>query len=383
MMRQPTGKILVVDDTPANRYALVRILKTGGHGILEADTGQGGLDAAVSEQPDLILLDVKLPDIIGFEVTRRLKEDPATSHIPVLQISSSYTDADARAYGLNAGADAYLTSPMAPQVLLATVTALLRLRRAEQELKEAVQARDEFLAIASHDLRTPLMALQLKVEMMRRAAERGLSNPDALPQQLDGISQLVRRMISLLEGLLDISQINAGTPSLKLDDVDLSALAHEVLDRFVEQLGQSGSALNISIPDEPVIGRWDPMRVEQVIANLLSNAVKYGAGKPVDLIVEADAGAARIIVRDRGIGIAPDKREQIFQRFQRADADRESGSYGLGLWIVHELVQLLGGQISLDSAVGEGSTFTVELPLAGPQAAAEKAEATLLASPAD
>lgn len=361
MTERMTGTILVVDDTPANRYATVRMLKSGGHEVLEADTGTGGLSAAAEHHPDLVVLDVKLPDMIGFEVTRRLKHDPATQDIPILQVSSSYTDADARAFGLDAGADAYLTLPVAQQVLLATVGSLLRLQKAERELREAVRARDEFLAIASHDLRTPLMALQLKVEMIKRGR---VQSAEQLPEQMDGISQLVRRLIDLLEGLLDISQINTGAPALKLAEVDLCTLAEEVLSRFNE-VGASGVSLSLRAP-ERVVGRWDRMRVEQVLANLLSNAIKYGAGKPVEVSVAQVGDKARLQVRDQGVGIPADAQKQIFQRFHRVEGGRQSGSYGLGLWIVKELVSALGGGISVQSAPGQGSTFTVELPVRGP-----------------
>lgn len=366
MSEQPIGKILVVDDTAANRYAAVRILKTAGHHVLEASTAAEGIALAQREQPNVILLDVKLPDMVGFEATELLKCDPQTSHIAILQVSASYTSADARALGLERGADAYLTLPIEPQVLIATVNAMLRLHRAERELQEAVRSRDEFLSIASHDLRTPLTSIQLTMELVMRTLDRHVP-PEAaekLMPHLNRVTDQAKRLTHMLENLLDISQVSAGTVSLHLEPVDLCSLVQEAVARYREEIDKAGSAVNIQAQGS-VVGQWDRLRLDQVVSNLVSNAIKYGEGKPIDVTVETVDGRARLAVQDHGVGIAPEEQARIFKRFERGTRGRKSGSYGLGLWIVQRIVDAFGGRISVRSAPGEGSTFTVELPLQG------------------
>ena len=365
MSTQLTGKILVVDDSTANRYVATRILKTAGHQVLEAATATDGIAQARQSQPDVILLDVKLPDMVGFEATELLKSEPDTAHIPILQMSASYTSADAPALGLQRGADAYLTMPVEPQVLLATVNAMLRLHRAERELQESVRSRDDFLSIASHDLRTPLTSIQLSMDLIIRSINKTEEFPkDRLMPHLMRVSEQAKRLGQMLESLLDISKVRAGIVDLQLEPVDLGELARETLARYHDQVVASGSEVHLSA-DSEVIGHWDRLRLEQVIANLLSNAIKYGNGKPIELSVIADGDLARLVVRDRGVGIAEEQKSLIFKRFERAQRERRAGSYGLGLWIVQRVVDAFGGSIRLESTLGQGATFTVELPRNG------------------
>jgi signal transduction histidine kinase len=148
--------------------------------------------------------------------------------------------------------------------------------------------------------------------------------------------------------------------------VDLTAVTREVLDQFAAELARAGCATELEAP-HPVLGRWDPLRIEQVVANLLSNACKYGAGKPIRISVEVNGDRARLSVRDHGIGIAPADRERIFERFERAASARHYGGLGLGLYITRQVVEAHGGTIRVVSHTGAGSTFAVELPLESPR----------------
>lgn len=370
MLEVSPGKILVVDDTPANRYAAVRILKTAGHKVLEAGTAAEAMAVARDEQPNVILLDVKLPDMVGFEATERLKTDPDTAHIAILQVSASYTSADARALGLQRGADAYLTLPIESQILLATVNSLLRMHRAERDLQAAVRTRDEFLSIASHDLRTPLTSIRLSLELtMRRLSKLG-GEAESVMVHLQRVSSQTERLGDLLDNLLDISQISAGTISMQLEQVDLVEVVFDAIARFQDEAARSGSVVSFDAPTM-LQGRWDRLRLEQITANLLSNAIKYGDGKPIELAVSQEGGRARLMVKDHGVGIPKEQQRRIFERFERVGQGRSSGSYGLGLWIVRRITDALGGNIHLASAPQRGSCFTVELPLIGPAAAVE------------
>jgi signal transduction histidine kinase len=375
------ARVLVVDDTDANRYAVARVLRNAGLEVLEAATGREGLRMTRSEQPDLLLLDVKLPDMLGFEVTDQLKSSPETAHIIILNVSASYTDVDSQVLGLGRGADAYLLHPIEPAVLVATVRALLRLRNAERrlaallserdaltaQLEQALHVRDEFLSMATHELRGPLHALMLRLESLRRsyALDAAGVTPEKAESTLRASIKQIDRLVRLLEDLLDISRMTESGIRLELEDVDLSEVVRDVAERMSDQCVQVGCEVLLHA-SAPVVGRWDRMRLDQVFTNLLSNALRYSAGKPIEVHVTGDGERAVLVVRDQGVGISPEHRQRIFERFERVESDRTGTSFGLGLWIVHRIVDALGGRADVESELGKGATFSVELPQAGP-----------------
>jgi signal transduction histidine kinase/tetratricopeptide (TPR) repeat protein len=240
-----------------------------------------------------------------------------------------------------------------------------RLYREEQE---AVRRRDDFLSIAAHELKTPLTSLQLHLQglttRMRQTAEA--LPPEKVATKLESANQQTQRLGKLVNELLDISRVAQGQLLGKLEEVDLVALVRGLLERSREALARAECPVELHAPDS-VVGRWDVMRLEQVVGNLLTNAMKYGAGKCIEVVIESDATQARLQVRDRGIGIAPEDTHRIFERFERAVSVRHYGGFGIGLWLVREIVQALGGTVEVRSIQGEGSTFTVTLPLSGPE----------------
>jgi signal transduction histidine kinase len=232
-----------------------------------------------------------------------------------------------------------------------------------REAREAIRARDEFLSVASHELNTPLATLTLQLdEILLRAQNNDRDLPD---RGVVLARRQVERLSRLVTNLLDVSRITAEQIQLRISDVDLAATTREVLDQFAAELARAGCSTEIEA-SRPVIGRWDPLRIEQVIANLLSNACKYGAGRPIRVSVDIDGRLARLSVRDHGIGIAPADRERIFERFERAASARHYGGLGLGLYITRQVVEAHGGTIRVVSHTGAGSTFSVELPLESP-----------------
>jgi PAS domain S-box-containing protein len=242
---------------------------------------------------------------------------------------------------------------------------LEREQLARAEAQAALRAREEFLSIASHELRTPVSALVLQLEALRRGA--GHLSTEQLLTRTETARRGTQRLQRLVEVLLDVSRSSYEPMELRLEleQVDLAALAREVAGRFAEQLAQAGCALHVHAP-EPVLGTWDALRLEQVVTNLLSNAAKYGAGHPVELRVGMQGASAWLSVRDGGIGIAPEDQGRLFERFGRVVSERHYGGFGLGLWIVRRICEALGGSVGVQSAAGQGSLFTVELPLAGP-----------------
>jgi signal transduction histidine kinase/CHASE1-domain containing sensor protein len=251
-------------------------------------------------------------------------------------------------------ADAQLMIDLARLAGAAIDTA--RLYRREQA---AVKLRDEFLSIASHELKTPLTSLALQADSLRAAAARGFV-ADPLARKMEVIRRNVDRLSRLITNLLDISRIGEGRLALELEEVDLSDLLCEVAGRFEDELARAGSTLQLDVPG-PVIGRWDRLRLDQVVTNLVANAVKYGPGKPIEVTLQTEGDRVALTVRDHGIGIPREAQQRIFERFERAVSDRHFGGLGLGLWISRRIVEALGGTIGVESEAGQGATFTVEL----------------------
>ncbi len=254
---------------------------------------------------------------------------------------------------------------------LAAEASAQRLREAREEALVHLQARDSFLSIASHELKTPLTALQLHVDGLLRglpAAGHGGIDRERLARRLEAIGRQGRRLGALIDDLLDVSRVTAGQLKLHPEEVDLVPLVEEVRVRFEPELARAACTIQVDA-DGPVVGLWDRARVDQVLTNLLSNAIKYGPGKPIDVLVRRRTEGALLAVTDRGMGVDAKDHERIFERFERAVSERKFGGFGVGLWISRQIVAAMGGRISVVSAVGQGATFKVELPLRPPAAA--------------
>jgi c-di-GMP phosphodiesterase len=225
-----------------------------------------------------------------------------------------------------------------------------------------VRLRDEFLSVASHELNTPIAALTLSIQGMQDS----LSGNPASREELDGLLRLAdrqcRRLRRLISDLLDITRLERGLLRLETTEMDLSALVREAVTNMAAALERSGCTLSVEATS-PVGGRWDQLRLEQVVVNLLSNAAKFGAGKPILVRVERTGDSAVLSVQDQGIGIDKAIGNRIFSRFARAASSDHYGGLGLGLYISRQLVQAHGGTISVQSEPGAGATFVVTLPL--------------------
>jgi PAS domain S-box-containing protein len=232
------------------------------------------------------------------------------------------------------------------------------------ELAGAVRARDDFLSIASHELRSPLTPIRLELQtLLRKTKQPAALPPERLTLVLGKLNQQVGRLVKLLDELLDVSRITVGKLSLEREPFELTTLVGEVVDRHRSQLKLAGYKLNVRA-SELISGNWDRLRIELVLNNLLSNAIKYGGGgSSIDVDVYPDEAGARISVRDHGIGISVEDQRRIFDRFERAVSVRHVGGFGLGLWIVRQIVEAHGGSIDVASPPGQGSVFTVHLPL--------------------
>ncbi len=229
------------------------------------------------------------------------------------------------------------------------------------DAQRAVRLRDDFMSIASHELRTPLTALQLQLQGLQRVLKKAQINGGSrLATRIQSSVRQTDRLAKLVDSLLDVSRISTGRLQLQREELDLAGAVRDVVERFAVEADRAGCAIDVD--DEPTVGRWDRLRIEQVVTNLLSNAIKYAPGKPIEIEVHPDGDLARLVVRDHGIGIAPAALGRIFGRYERAVPARHYGGLGLGLYITHQIVEAHGGSISARSKPGEGATFTVELP---------------------
>jgi signal transduction histidine kinase len=228
-----------------------------------------------------------------------------------------------------------------------------------EESRRAVVLRDEFLSIAGHELRTPLAAISLHLQsMLRSPDEMSMTRIRERIHKLIGQSD---RLAALIEDLLDVTKLMSGRVELEPRDLDLGGVVKQCAERMRDEFDRAATPLQLRLAS--VRGRWDRARIDQITTNLLSNALKYGRGQPVSVEVSVDDEIASLAVSDRGIGIAPEDQARIFERFERAVSSRNFGGFGLGLWIVRQLVEAHGGTIGVTSQLGEGATFTVTLPM--------------------
>lgn len=264
-----------------------------------------------------------------------------------------------------------------------------RLRFREQALREAavvaseraraadhaVETRDEFLSIASHELKTPITALKLQAErLLRRARQRpAAGDVDVQRESLELVNRQTDRLIELVESLLDVSRLTDGHAGLQLVPTDLGTAVRQAVQRLTPLAESSECPLVLDLPVDVAV-QIDRTRFEQVLGNVLGNAFKYGGGRPVRVVARVQDGQVRVSIQDQGIGVATEDQERIFERFERAASTQNYGGLGLGLWISRRLMQQMHGRISVQSQPGDGATFTLELPVARVTASVAPAE---------
>jgi len=369
-------RILVVDDRPASLYSTSRVLRSAGFTVQEASSGMEAVERATATRIDLVVLDINLPDINGYEVCRLIRADRRAVRMPVIYLSASFVDDMHKVQGYEAGADGYLTHPVESTVLVATVNAFLRThaieiereallnreRAARAEAERANRAKDEFLATLSHELRSPLNAIVGWAEVARmHSADR--------PEVLDAlavISRNARFQAKLISDLLDVSRITSGKLQIEPEAVDVVDVVNSAIDATMAAAAAKGIGIERELEPNGCTVRGDPQRLQQIVLNLLGNAVKFSEkGSTVKVRLTCPEGTVEIVVEDQGKGIAPAVLPRVFDRFWQEDRSsrRSHGGLGLGLAIVKHLVEMHEGSVSAESpGEGQGATFRVHLP---------------------
>jgi|SRR5579871_368169 len=359
--------LLCIEDSPDDVELIRQELAQDGLGaeISRVQTGDDTVRALRGRRWDAICMDYQLP---GFDALHalHLRSDLAPD-VPVI-IVSGYIGETAAVSLLKAGADDYI-----PKHNLARLAPALRRairdgadrrarRQAEEErarlvaqLASALALRDDFLILASHELRTPLTALRFQLEGALR-----ITSHEAVQHRLRQANQQIDRVERLVEDMLTVSSLRPPEP-IRLERTDARLLLADLVESFVVQ---EVTSINLSMPPVPVFAALDRRQVEDALRRIVENAVKYGAGNPIDVRLERLGSVLRVLVTDRGIGIALEQHARIFERFGRAAATSNYGGLGLGLWIARQIVEAHGGTVSVASRLGEGATFTVSIPVA-------------------
>lgn len=361
--------ILIVDDLKQNVDLLGDLLEKTGHHILKATSGESALAIVHQTPPDLVLLDINMPVMTGYEVCQTLQADELTRHIPVIFISA-LDQPKHILQGFEVGGVDYISKPFNFQEVMARVRTHLtlaeqrkeieRLREIEkQQFEEITQMRDHFTRATAHDLKSPLSTI-LSYSKMLQEAEPGDAT---IPVMADGIRQSAEKMQRLVMDILELAQMQSGE-NLRLFPTPIKPLLEKVCRNMEVVAQEKGIALALHLPDEKVVLEVDGHRIERVLDNLISNAIKYTpAGGVVDVDLIASDDYLQISVQDTGYGIPPDELPHIFNAFYRVKDKQHQKirGTGLGLSIVKAIVEQHHGQVTVESEPGKGSLFTVHL----------------------
>lgn len=399
-MTDKSANILIVDDLPENLLALNALIRQDDRTIYQASCGEDALALLLDNEFAMAILDVQMPGMNGFELAELMRGTEKTRHIPIVFVSAAGKELNYAFKGYETGAVDFLYKPLDIDAVRSKVNVFVELykqrnetrrqvealekSRQEQEvllrelqvtqgeLQNAVRMRDDFMSMVAHELRTPLNTLFLEAQLRKMQLDRGntaIFDAAYLQKMVARDQRQIQSMVRLIDDMLDVSRIRSNRLSIRPSQVDLQALLARVVANLSNQASAAGSTITLE-PGEPAIGTWDEFRIEQVVINLLTNALRYGKGKPVTVSTVSVPDGVRLLVRDHGMGISEENQKRIFEQFERANGNDGTGGLGLGLFITRQLVEAHGGQISVESREGEGSTFMITLPFTTPEAPA-------------
>ncbi|MBD2665327.1 response regulator receiver sensor signal transduction histidine kinase [Richelia sinica FACHB-800] len=370
-----SDKILVVDDSPDNIFLVKTILEAEGYTISSAENGAEALIALQTYSCDLVLLDLMMPGMDGYEVTRRIRREiNLQQYIPILLITAHDT-ADV-AQGLDLGADDFIRKPVAVEELLARVRSLLRLKHSIDERDQIARQREDFVSRLTHDLRTPLIAAERMLMLLQNGALGQLS-PE-IYEVMTIMSRSNTNLLSMVNTLLEVYRFEAGRKSLVFQPVQLSQLITEVAGELKPLALAKALAINLDFAGDLAAQAiiCDRLEIHRLLTNLIGNAIKFTDSGSVTIslkdpeqlnhlnsqffINSVPNNYIAIEIRDTGVGIPLAQQANIFERFR--PGNHQSSGSGLGLYLCHRIVTAHQGQIIVDSEVGKGSIFTIYLP---------------------
>ena len=365
--------LLVVDDTEDNLDLLEFALKRKPVKMLRASSGKECLAIAKEQQPNVILLDIHMPEMDGFETLKHLRANPSTSKIPVIFLTAQRKDPVSIEKGLALGADVYLTKPIDTEELLVRTRMLLRLKQAEEELE---RTKADFMAMLVHDLRSPLSGIKAVIDHISELGKGSQLDDDHI-DLLSSAQTSADKMLALINDLLDLSKYEAGNISLEKESLPLRLVVDSAGKQMSPQYEKKNVALKIEYAPGLPNAYIDPAKTSQVVTNLLSNALKFtesGGTVIIKAVSHTELSEAGVEVKktillsvtDTGIGIKPEEKELVFERYRQASsakAVKQKGT-GLGLAICKLIVEAHGGTIAVDGEPGKGTTFRFTLPIA-------------------
>ena len=373
--------ILAIDDNPANLVAVEAALGDLAGGLVTAGSGREALRLLLERDFAVVLLDVKMPEMDGFETAELIRRRPRSRHLPIIFVTAYGRDESEMLRGYQLGAVDFLFKPIVPEILHAKVEFFVELRRqAEQlqalerssqerrltearqrweaqELRRDNERKDQFIAMLAHELRNPLMPIVTAIELLK-----GEPDQETVDHARDAMARQIGTLRRLVDDLLDIARITSGKVTIRRSWVDLRAVVQQAVDANRSSLEEHEQQLEVETPDDEIAVEGDDVRLAQVVSNLLGNASRYtDPGGRIDLRCWSDEAGAHVLVRDNGHGIAPELLPHIFGPFVQG----RSGGHGLGLGLslVKRLVELHGGTVEVSSpGEGQGSSFEVLLP---------------------
>jgi signal transduction histidine kinase len=401
--------ILLVDDQPGKLLAYEAMLSELGENLIKANSGREALEHLLKNEITVVLMDVSMPELDGFELAEIIHEHPRYQKTAIIFVSAVHMSDVDRLKGYQSGAVDYVSVPVIPELLRAKVSVFTELYRRKRdlerltteleqrvaertaELEDAVRKqreltnqlqkadrhKDEFLALLGHELRNPLAPVRNAVTLMRMS---DTSNDPQLTWCIDVLERQANQLTRLVDDLLDVSRVSQGKIKLQRQPVDVASIVHAAVEVSRPLIDERHHTLNIRIAERPMWVLGDAARLTQVIANLLNNAAKYqDEGGRIEMQVLPVADAIEIRVRDFGIGIAPEMLSEVFGMFSQGERapDMAQGGLGIGLSLVKKLVEMHDGTVQSSShGTGHGAEFTVWLPAMAPEIAATESENT-------
>ena len=360
---------MIVDDVVSNVLLLKILLSNEKYQVCTANCGNMAIEQAKAEKPDLILLDVMMPDITGFDAAQILKKDPETTHIPIIFLTALNNPSDL-VHGFQVGANDFLTKPFNKEELVVRVFHQIKLvaatriiQRQNAELRATIGNRDKMYSVIAHDLRSPMASIRMVLNLVAASA-----SPEQIGQEmydlLDKANKESEDVHDLLDNLLKWTKSQTGRLNVVLQDLDLNDIIPGVVDIF-EMIAQNKHIkLNYQGSASSVIVTADNDMLKTVVRNFMSNAIKFSPeNATIDIILSTEGDFAKVSVRDHGVGIAPERLSSIFKKGETTYGTGGEEGSGLGLQLCQDFATKNGGSCTVESTLGEGSTFSVLVPL--------------------